>query len=334
VYGPIAAQFPLIAGEIGQYGCQHDFIDQVIDWMESKGQSYMAWAWWTQPCASAPFHGLLTDYNGTPSPGYGQGYRDRLAALTQPPGFTTTASALPVSVARGNTVAITANVTSANAIGVLVEVVVRDPTHNQVHQQVFDNQIFTAGQQRSFPVSWPVPNTAATGTYTVQVGVFPPGGGTLYHYNNAGQFTVSATAPSPTSTPTRTATPGPSPTSTVTATPTPNPCSPPREVVVTTTAGAPGRLNVLVTAPAGHILRELRFVSRPQVPNPNAQLEMNGQVVPALSTQVLPPNASQASFVVQRAASGVATTVHFITVVEGPCPSLQERFVGGGPGAF
>ncbi|MCC7371412.1 MAG: cellulase family glycosylhydrolase [Chloroflexi bacterium] len=90
---PIAAQYPIIAGEIGQSTCAHDRLDTVIDWFEAKGQHYLAWVWWTEPCGSSPYYGLITDHlTGAPSVGYGQGYKDRLAALVGAPAPTPTAT--------------------------------------------------------------------------------------------------------------------------------------------------------------------------------------------------------------------------------------------------
>src|SRR3989442_3900545 len=67
----------------------------------------------------------------------------------------------------------------------------------------FDNQTFFAGQQRTYPVAWPVPATAASGTYRVAIGVFSPGWATRYGWtNSAATFTVAvAAAPPPTPTP-------------------------------------------------------------------------------------------------------------------------------------
>jgi hypothetical protein len=79
---PVADKYPLIAGEIGQEGCAHNHLDTVIDWLESKEQHYLAWAWWTEPCGSSPHFGLITNHlTGAPTPGYGQGYKDRLGML-------------------------------------------------------------------------------------------------------------------------------------------------------------------------------------------------------------------------------------------------------------
>jgi hypothetical protein len=73
----------------------------------------------------------------------------------------------------------------------LVDVEIYDPNGTRVHQAVLDNQAFTARTGRYFYVVWPVPRGAPVGTYTVMVGTFSPGWGTLYHWDdNAGTFTV------------------------------------------------------------------------------------------------------------------------------------------------
>jgi hypothetical protein len=60
-----------------------------------------------------------------------------------------------------------------------------------VFQQFWDNQSFSSGQTRSFNVTWSVPASASTGSYTVKIGVFASGWGTLYNWNNnAAAFTV------------------------------------------------------------------------------------------------------------------------------------------------
>lgn len=55
---------------------------------------------------------------------------------------------------------------------------------------MFDNQtIGTAAKLSS--ASWKVPSNAAKGTYVVKVGVFSPGWGTMYAWNDrAVTFTV------------------------------------------------------------------------------------------------------------------------------------------------
>jgi hypothetical protein len=62
-----------------------------------------------------------------------------------------------------------------------------------VYQQAYDSQSFAAGQTRTYQPSWRVPAGAALGQYTVKIGIFRPGWGTLHHWNNqAATFTVTA----------------------------------------------------------------------------------------------------------------------------------------------
>ena len=85
----------------------------------------------------------------------------------------------------------TARVTAPAAGNALVDIEIYDSAGVRVHQAVYDNQAFAAGQQRSFTTGWRVPSGARKGTYTVRVGVFSPGWGTMYAWNNsAATFTV------------------------------------------------------------------------------------------------------------------------------------------------
>jgi Cellulase (glycosyl hydrolase family 5) len=80
---PVVAKVPLIAGEIGENDCAHTYIDPLMSWLNSKAASYLAWAWNTDfNCASGP--GLITSYNGTPTP-YGAGYESGLRMLGPDP---------------------------------------------------------------------------------------------------------------------------------------------------------------------------------------------------------------------------------------------------------
>ncbi|MFI2203265.1 cellulase family glycosylhydrolase [Streptomyces sp. NPDC020192] len=75
---PVAAQVPLIAGEIGENTCSHGFIDQVMKWFDDRDLSYLGWTWNTWDCSSGP--SLISAYDGTPT-AYGIGLRDHLRAL-------------------------------------------------------------------------------------------------------------------------------------------------------------------------------------------------------------------------------------------------------------
>ena len=158
------------------------------------------------------------------------------ATAASQPAYSTSATAAPNSVVRGTSTTISANVTSSQASTSLVDVEVYDAAVNKVFQQAWDNQVFAAGQPRTFTTQWTPPATAATGIYTIMVGVFSPGWGTVRAWNSsAGTFSVTASAAAtntatsvPTSTatrlPTNTATPLPTNTAvpTVAATPAPS----------------------------------------------------------------------------------------------------------------
>jgi hypothetical protein len=75
---PVAAQLPLVAGEIGENTCSHSFIDRVMKWFDDHNQSYLGWTWNTWDCSSGP--SLISDYNGTPT-AFGTGLRNHLRAL-------------------------------------------------------------------------------------------------------------------------------------------------------------------------------------------------------------------------------------------------------------
>jgi hypothetical protein len=148
--------------------------------------------------------------------------------------YSSRATTSPASVARGATLSITSSVTSSKASNALVDVEVYDPAGTRVFQQFWDNQAFTAGQTRTFPSTWQVPAGAALGTYSITIGVFSPGWGTVYNWNAAaGSFGVTATAVA-TSTPTLV--PTNTPTARPTNTPTPLPVNTATPVATSTQA--------------------------------------------------------------------------------------------------
>lgn len=75
---PVAAQVPLVAGEIGENTCSHGFTDQVMKWFDARGLPYLGWTWNTWDCSSGP--ALISGYDGTPT-AFGTGLRDHLRAL-------------------------------------------------------------------------------------------------------------------------------------------------------------------------------------------------------------------------------------------------------------
>ena len=74
--GTVAAEVPVQAGEIGQDTCAHDYIDQVMDWADANGVGYTAWTWDPWGCSGGNV--LITDWDGTPTSTYGEGFRDHL----------------------------------------------------------------------------------------------------------------------------------------------------------------------------------------------------------------------------------------------------------------
>jgi len=76
------------------------------------------------------------------------------------------------------------NVLSTKTTQALVDVEIFDPKGVRVGSQVWDRQSFTAGRTKSFSFWWSVPPNAPKGTYTIRVGTFSNGWGTLYHWNN------------------------------------------------------------------------------------------------------------------------------------------------------
>jgi hypothetical protein len=110
----------------------------------------------------------------------------------QVPRFTSTGSVSPTNPTVGQTVTLTVRVTGVTAANVLVDVEVYDSSGQKVLQGVYDNQAFTAGQTRTYSPTWTVPASAVKGTYWVKVGVFQPGWGTIYHWNDSlSIFTVN-----------------------------------------------------------------------------------------------------------------------------------------------
>ncbi len=88
---PVAAQVPVVAGEIGENDCASGFINTLMSWFDSHGISYLAWTWTaTGNCGGTP--ALISDWTGTPT-GYGAGYKAHLLSLGG--GSTPTPTATP-----------------------------------------------------------------------------------------------------------------------------------------------------------------------------------------------------------------------------------------------
>jgi aryl-phospho-beta-D-glucosidase BglC (GH1 family) len=81
--GAVAAKVPVQAGEIGQNSCAHNYIDQVMAWADTNGVGYAGWTWNPWGVCGSNGNVLITDWNGTPTSTYGEGYKAHL--LTQNP---------------------------------------------------------------------------------------------------------------------------------------------------------------------------------------------------------------------------------------------------------
>jgi Cellulase (glycosyl hydrolase family 5) len=198
--GPLVQSYPLIAGELGQGSCAVDLINPVIDWLESTSQHFLAWQWTTVSCdgSDGQYYGLITDYGtGAPTAGYGEGYKDDLARLVQSePRFTSSAHAVPVPPATASpdgSVGITAHVTSSTAITVVVVLYIYTPDGNFLDQVYFQDQAFTANEDKPYNWNWTVPQDAVGGTYSVRIGAFDSAFTDRLYWNDAAaQFIVNA----------------------------------------------------------------------------------------------------------------------------------------------
>jgi hypothetical protein len=104
---------------------------------------------------------------------------------TKQPSYTLRAAASPSTAAPGGSTVLTVSVKSATASTGLIDLEIYSSAGVKVFQQTWDNQTFSAGQNRKFSATWAVPSNSAPGSYTVKVGVFAPGGGTLYTWNSS-----------------------------------------------------------------------------------------------------------------------------------------------------
>jgi concanavalin A-like lectin/glucanase superfamily protein len=156
-----------------------------------------------------------------------------LTATPVPAGaFSSSALAQPASLAAGQSTTISVAVTSGSTRSALVDVEIYSPSGGQVFQQWFDNQTFTAGQARSFNLTWAVPIGTASGDYSIQVGVFGVNWNGQYDWNDKAGL-VSVGSPAATATPTATPGASPSPSATPTA-----PSTPTASATATATATA------------------------------------------------------------------------------------------------
>jgi hypothetical protein len=120
--------------------------------------------------------------------------------VTTPPTplrFATSAALDRTRVGAGETLTATATVTATAGASALIDLEVYGPT-GRVAAEVFDTQAFAAGQPRTFTLRLPVTAETVPGDHVLKIGVFAPGWGRLYEWNdNAGTFVVATAAAPP-----------------------------------------------------------------------------------------------------------------------------------------
>jgi hypothetical protein len=106
---------------------------------------------------------------------------------------TTTAS--PTTVARGQSVSVTTDVTNTStnpAANINVDVEIKDAAGTKLLQQYVQGQVFSANQTKQFVYIFQIPTTLPPGTYYVDVAVFNGSWSTLYVYAwHEASFTVN-----------------------------------------------------------------------------------------------------------------------------------------------
>jgi hypothetical protein len=78
VIGKVAAQVPVVTGELGENDCAHGFIDGYMPWADTHGVSYLGWTWNVWDCSNGP--ALVIDYAGTAT-AFGAGFKAHLATV-------------------------------------------------------------------------------------------------------------------------------------------------------------------------------------------------------------------------------------------------------------
>ncbi len=78
---PLAQQVPVVIGEFGQDNCGFDYMQRLVDWADAHDMGYLAWTWNPWGCSTGAV--LIKDWNGTPEPGVGEGFKAHL--LSQDP---------------------------------------------------------------------------------------------------------------------------------------------------------------------------------------------------------------------------------------------------------
>lgn len=114
---PVAAKVPVVAGEIGEDDCAAGFINPLMTWLDANDIGYLSWTW-TVVTSGGGCILLITDYTGTPTSGYGAGYKAHLVSLAAtggpPPVVSLTSPTMGKSFTSPASIALTASATPKN----------------------------------------------------------------------------------------------------------------------------------------------------------------------------------------------------------------------------
>jgi hypothetical protein len=167
------------------------------------------------------------------------GSREPAAAAS---GWKAEATVGSATVAPGATLSVSISVTSTLTRLALVDLEIYRPGIARVYQTFWNAQTFRAGRTTVIQTTWAVPTDEALDTHVVKIGLFSPGWGRLYAWNdNAATFTVSADGSDG----------GGVDTTTSTTTTTESPPITPAPTTTTTTE-SPSTTSGPPTTPAGH----------------------------------------------------------------------------------
>jgi len=81
-FGFLAADFPVIMTEFGQYCATNTYVADLLNYAETLGIHWTAWAWFVSGCA---FPSIISDWNGTPYPGVGETVKRYMSGQVQTP---------------------------------------------------------------------------------------------------------------------------------------------------------------------------------------------------------------------------------------------------------
>ena len=78
---PVINRVPVVVGEFGENDCADSYVTPLMNWLDSRSVSYLAWSWNpVSQCAVGASPRLITDYAGDATT-YGAGIESHLRSL-------------------------------------------------------------------------------------------------------------------------------------------------------------------------------------------------------------------------------------------------------------